>query len=123
MATNNKTADKLTDDSRFEFSAEEIKRIEYRWKSDVDLKLSHIYDRLHTIERLVWMAVGGTVVIGALAAFGINTVIRHGDRIDAIALRQAAAIGQREAHVDALKQRDAELQSQLERLQERAVRR
>ena len=32
----------LTDDSRFNISPEELKRIETRWKSDVDVKLDNL---------------------------------------------------------------------------------
>lgn len=109
----------LEDDSRFDFSAEELRRLENRWKSDVDLKLNNIYERLQTIERLVWMAVGGTAVIGSLAVFGISGIIKQGDKLDAVAVKQSSAITQREAHVESLKQRDADIQQQIDRLRDR----
>lgn len=93
----------LTDDSRFNFSPDELLRLEHRWKSDVDLKLDALGQRTSIIERLVWIAVGGIIVIAGIAAFGISIVVKQGDKIDAVALRQASSIAERQAHVEALK--------------------
>ena len=34
--------------------------------------IEKLTDRLHTLERLVWIAVGGTTIIGALVVWGVN---------------------------------------------------
>ena len=81
----------MADDRRFEISEEELKRIEIRWKSDVDLKLDGMNRRLMVIERLVWTALGGTAVIAVIFAIGVNIVIKQGERIDHVAMRQASA--------------------------------
>ena len=49
-----------------ELTEQEIRRIEGRWKSDMDKKVDDINSRLRQVERLVWIAVGGSGVIGAL---------------------------------------------------------
>jgi hypothetical protein len=39
---------------------------------DVVNMLRELEQRLHTIERLVWIAVGGTSIIGGMMVFGLN---------------------------------------------------
>jgi len=93
----------LTDDSRFDFTPEQLKRFENRWRSDVDLKLDTLGRRTSVIERLVWIAVGGIIVITGIATFGISIIVKQIEKIDDIALRQAANTAQRQAHIEALK--------------------
>lgn len=100
-----------TDD---EISPIEIRRIEARWKSDIEFKIDSIDRRLRIIERLVWIAVGGTFVISAIAMVGIGMLFKQADRIDSIALRQASAIAERVSNEAALRQKDLELQAQID---------
>ena len=93
----------LTDDSRFDLSAEELRRIETRWKSDVDLKLDELGRRTATIERLVWVAVGGTIVLSFIATVFLRQIERQADEIARIGLRQAAVIAERNAQIEAIK--------------------
>ena len=86
--------------------------------SPVEVRLSDIDARLRIIERLVWTAVGGTVVIAALAVTGISLVIKQGERIDSVAIRQAGAIAERLANESALKARTNDLQAQIDRLRD-----
>ena len=65
--------------------------------------MDEINRRLQTIERLVWMGLGGSAIVMMLAVTGITLVLKQSDRIDAVALRQAAAIAERSAHIEALK--------------------
>ena len=101
-----------------ELSPVEIRRIEARWKSDVDLKLDRMDLRLQIIERLVWTAVGGVVVIAAIATVGIAMLLDQAKKIESVSLIQAAGIAQRQAHIEALKMKDSELQAQIDKLRD-----
>lgn len=46
-----------------EMTSEEVRRVEARWKSDMDLKVDRMDARVRTIERLVWVSVGGVAVL------------------------------------------------------------
>ena len=98
-----------------ELTPTEIRRIEAMWKSDVDLKLDRMETRLQTIERLVWTAVGGTVVIAAITTLGISIVAKQGDRVDAVAMRQAAAISERLANEQSMKSEIARIRAVVEK--------
>jgi hypothetical protein len=93
----------LTDDSRFNFTPEELLRLETRWKSDVDLKLDALGRRTAVIERLVWVGVGGTAVLTVISGIFISQIEKQGDAITAVAMKQAAAIAERNAHIEAIK--------------------
>ena len=99
----------MTPKNAADFTEDELRRIEARWKSDVDLKLDRIDRRVGVIERLVWIAVGGVVVLSSATAFGITVVVKQGDKLDSVALRQAAAIATREAN-------DKHQQEQIDRM-------
>ncbi len=86
-----------------DFTEAELRRMDATWKSDFDLKLDAMNTRLLTIERLVWTAVGGTAVVAAIATIGINMVMKQGEKVDAVALRQAAAIAERTAILESMK--------------------
>lgn len=95
--------DELAHDERFNFSPEELMRLENRWKSDVDIKLDKLDRRTVTIERLVWIAVGATTIIGGLAVVGLRQLEKYSDGLTAVVVQQAAAISERKAHIEALK--------------------
>ena len=59
--------------------------------------------RLRVIERLVWTAVGGTAVLWVVALTVIGMLLKQTDRIDSIATRQASAIAERTAQIEAMK--------------------
>ena len=89
------------------------------WQTRIDSTLSRMDERLRVIERLVWIAVGGTVVIGAIVGFGLRIVEKQADKLEDVTLRQAATIAERRANEEASKRRDADLQGQLDKLRER----
>jgi len=80
-----------------DWTEEELRRLDATWKSDVDLKLDRIDKRVGTIERLVWIAVGGVCVLASATALGIGIVVKQGDKLDAVAIRQASAISSAES--------------------------
>ena len=97
-----------------EISPVEIRRIEARWKSDIELKIDLIDRRLRTIERLVWIAVGGTFVVAGIATIGISMLLKQAERIETIGLTQAYGIAERKTQIESLKSKDAELQAQID---------
>ena len=58
-------------------------RIETAFRQHLDddkkmgLGISQLDDRLRTVERLVWIAVGGIVVIGASIPIGMSIIIHY----------------------------------------------
>ena len=70
--------------------------------------------RLRVIEKLVWTAVGGIAVIGVITMVGIGILLDQAKRIDAVALRQAAAIAERIAHEDNMKAEIARLRDKMQ---------
>jgi hypothetical protein len=103
---------------RSDFTEDELRRIEARWKSDVDVKIDRIDGRVAIIERLVWIAVGGTAIIAAITAIGISIVVRQGEKIDAVALRQAGVIMQADTIHKHQAERDVMMQEQIDRLRQ-----
>ena len=59
-----------------DFTDAELRRMDATWKSDFDLKLDRVGERLHVIERLVWVAVGGVSVVAAIAVIGSAEILR-----------------------------------------------
>lgn len=68
---------------------EEFARIEKRWKSDVDLKLDRVDSRVRVIERLVWAATGGVVVLGTVSLIGISILRDFGTKMEAMTNQMA----------------------------------
>ena len=84
-------------------SAEEllqrVDNLERRHSATID----SVNNRLLVIERLVWIAVGGVGIIAAISGIGISLVLKQGDHIQDVSLRQAAAIAERKANEAAMK--------------------
>ena len=106
-------SDDLSDDDRFNFTPEQLARLETRWKSDVDLKLDRLDRRTVAIERLVWVAVGATTVLGATAGLAVVQLDKYSATVQAISIRQAEGIAERKAHIEALKQEMNRLREQM----------
>ena len=87
---------------------EKIENGDVRTWSDL---IRDIDSRLRVIERLVYVAVGGTIVIGALASIGIGMLVKQSERVDNIVIKQASAIAERHAHIEALKVEIARLRN------------
>lgn len=104
-----------------DFTEDELKQIDAKWKSNFDLKLDALGERVRIIERLVWIAVGGTGVLATVAMIGVTLVIEQSKQINALALLHAAAVSESKTNDYYSKARIGELQNQLEKLREKYI--
>ena len=51
-----------------DFTEAQLAQLEARWKSDMQAKVDDMDTRLQVIERLVWVGIGGIVVLGGLVS-------------------------------------------------------
>ncbi len=95
-----------------EFTEQEMRHIETRWKSDVDLKLDRVDGRVRIIERLVWIATGGVAVLSAVSVLGLAILSGFAAKLDIVS--NAQAITTAESNI-----RQENLQRQINELKER----
>lgn len=93
----------------------EFKRIEMRWKSDVDLKLDRVDARVRTIERLVWIATGGVIVLGTVSMIGVSILRDFSNKLEGVSNAQAASAAETRVYDF----RTEELRREVERLRSR----
>ncbi len=93
----------------------DLKRLDGRWKSDVDLKLDRADSRLRTIERLVWIATGGVIVLSAVSAIGVSILSSFATKLDQVS--NAQAVSSVEARV-----KQESLQQQLDAIRNQRIR-
>ena len=98
---------------------EEFRRIEARWKSDMDLKVDQINRRTLRLEIMIATAMGAIVILGWIGARTITTIERQADKIEAVAIRQSAAIAERQSAESYGKERDARMQVQIDQIRDR----
>jgi hypothetical protein len=53
-----------------------LRQIEGRWKSDISSKVDALDVRVRTIERMIYIAIGGIIVIGGLVSFLGGTILK-----------------------------------------------
>lgn len=58
------------------FTEAQLVQLEARWKSDIQAKVDSMDARVRVIERLVWIGVGGIVVLGGLVSIIGNNILR-----------------------------------------------
>ena len=104
-------------------SEEELRRLEGRWKSDMDLKVDRVDGRVRTIERLVWIATGGVSVLAVASTMGLSVLYNFSGRMDSFSTRlevvsiaQAVSISEFRLNEEQAKHRIEELQKQVEKL-------
>ncbi len=100
-------------------SPEELRNIEGRWKSDVDLKLDRADIRLRVIERLVWIASGGVIVLGAVSMIGVSILISFSQRLERVSNSQAVGIAEQRINHDNVMRRTDGMQAEIDRLRQR----
>lgn len=59
-----------------DFMESELRQIEAKWKSSMEAKIDALGRRISTIERLIWIAVGGMLVITGLLSFLGGTILK-----------------------------------------------
>jgi len=97
-----------------EMTEEEIKRIEQSWKSEVDLKLDRVDSRVRIIERLVWIATGGVIVLAGISVFGVSMLLAFSTRLEAVSSAQAVSAAELKIYY----LRAEEMRRQLDELRE-----
>jgi hypothetical protein len=105
--------DEFTHDERFSFTPEELLRLENRWKSDVDLKLDRLDRRTAVIERLVWIAVGASIILSAISTVGMSQMTRYAEAINDLMVRQAEANAERKIQIEGIRNEINRIQNDL----------
>ncbi len=59
-----------------DFRDDELRDVDRRWKSDFQVKLDSMDGRLRVIERMIWLGLGGLIVIGGLVSFLGGTILK-----------------------------------------------
>lgn len=95
-----------------ELTEQELRRIESRWKSDVDLKLDRVDGRVRIIERLVWVATGGVVVLSAVSVIGVAILRDFSIKLEIVSSAQAVSAAEHrlkeedmQRQIDSIRQR------------------
>lgn len=96
-----------------ELDEAEVKRIEQRWKSDVDLKLDRVDSRVRIIERLVWVATGGVIVLSAVSVIGVTIISGFAAKLELVSSAQAVSNVEYRLRQDAMQQQIDYLRSRV----------
>ena len=101
-----------------DFTPEELRIIEARWKSDMDLKVDKINKRTFRLELMGATAIGAILILGWLGNRVMDEIKEHAKQITEISIRQASAISERAAHIDSLMRRDSDILVLIDRLRD-----
>ena len=82
-------SDELIERRKHDFTAEEIRRFDHAWKSDVDLKLDRLDRRTLIIERLIWIAVGAISILATVGTAVLGIGYKQSIRLDTVVEKQA----------------------------------
>ena len=97
----------------------ELRRIEGRWKSDMDLKVDRVDGRVRTIERLVWVATGGVMVLSAVSVIGVSMFFNLSGKFELMATAQAESKTEYRIAEEQFKQRIWEVKKDVEQIKAR----
>ena len=90
----------------------EMRQIESRWKSDVDLKLDRVDGRVRIIERLVWIAAGGVAVLSAVSVIGVTILSGFAAKLEIVSNAQAVTTAESRLRQEAMQQQINDLRAQ-----------